>query len=76
LLSFLRIHGKNDFAEGFKILLDTDLKIILLNHQNFVKTLKIMNNTAKSFDILAISLSVPHNYFNNSTKLLFSSVSR
>jgi len=23
-------HGKNNFAEGFKILLDTDLKIILL----------------------------------------------
>jgi len=73
----LRIHGKNDFAEGFKILLDTDLKIILLNHQNnFVEILKIMNNAAKSFDSLAISLSVLHNYFNNSTKLLLSSVSR
>jgi len=24
-------HGKNDFAKGFKILLDTDLKIILLD---------------------------------------------
>jgi len=24
------VHGKNDFAEGSKILLDTDLKIILL----------------------------------------------
>jgi len=24
------MHGKNDFAEGLKILLDTDLKIILL----------------------------------------------
>jgi len=35
------IHGKNDFAEGFEILLDTDLKIILLDHQNnFVGTLK------------------------------------
>jgi len=34
-----RLHGKNDFAEGSKILLDTDLRIILLNHQNnFVKT--------------------------------------
>jgi len=38
------VHGKNDFAEGFKILLDTYLKIILLDHQNnFVKTLKIMS---------------------------------
>jgi len=32
---------KNDFAERSKILLDTDLKIILLDHQNnFVRTLK------------------------------------
>jgi len=38
--------GKNDFAEEPKILLDTDLKIIL-------------SNTAKNFDILlATSLSV------------------
>jgi len=37
------LHGKNDFAEGSKILLDTDLKIILLNHQNnFIEILKIM----------------------------------
>jgi len=28
------ITRKNDFAEGFKILLDTDLKIILLDRQN------------------------------------------
>jgi len=29
------VHGKNDFAEGSKILLNTeDLKIILLDHQN------------------------------------------
>jgi len=59
-------------VEGSKILLDIDLKIILLDHQNnFVRILKIMNNIAKSFDILAISLSVLHNYFDNSTKLLF-----
>jgi len=37
------LHGKNDFAEESKILLDIDLKIILLDHQNnFVGTLKIM----------------------------------
>jgi len=42
------IHGKNDFAKGSKILLDTDLKIIVLAHQNnFVEILKIMNNAAK-----------------------------
>jgi len=68
----LATHGKNDFAEGSKVLLDTDLKIILLDHQNnFVEILKIMSNAAKNFDILATSLSVLHNYFTNSTKLLF-----
>jgi len=50
-------HGKNDFAEGSKILLDTDLKIILLDHQNnFIGILKIMSNVAKNFDILASSV--------------------
>jgi len=66
------LHGNNDFAEGSKILLDTDLKIILSDHQNnFVEILKIMNDAAKKFDILAIGLSVLHNYFDSSTKLLF-----
>jgi len=47
------VQGKNDFVEGFKILLDTDLKIILLDHQNnFVGTLKIMSDATKNFDIL------------------------
>jgi len=33
---------------------DTDLKIILLDNQNnFVGTLKIMNNAAKNFDIFS-----------------------
>jgi len=44
----------------------------LLDHQNnFVEILKTMKNAAKSFDILAISLSVLYNYFVSSTKLLF-----
>jgi len=35
------------------MLLDIDLKTILLDHQNnFVGTLKIMSNDAKNFDIL------------------------
>jgi len=52
-LAPFNIHGKNDFAEGAKILLDTDLKIILLDHQdNFVEILKIMSNAAKNFDSL------------------------
>jgi len=50
---------KNDFAQTSKILLDTDLKTILLNCQNnFVGTLKIISNAAKNFDIVATSLSV------------------
>jgi len=57
------MHGKNDFAEGSKILLNTDLKIILLDQQNnFVGILKILSNAANNFDILAISLSVLQNY--------------
>jgi len=28
------VHEKNDFTKDFKILLNTDLKIILLDHQN------------------------------------------
>jgi len=52
-------------AERFKILLNTDLKIILLDHQNiFVGTLKIISNVAKNFDILTTNLSVLHNYFD------------
>jgi len=69
---YLEIRGQNNFAEKSKILINTDLKIILLNHQNnFVEVLKIMSNVAKNFDILAISLSVLHNYFDSSAKLSF-----
>jgi len=61
-------NGKNDFAEGSKILLDLYRKIILLGHQNnFIGTLKMMSNAAKNLDTLATSLSVLHNYFNGST---------
>jgi len=71
-LMFSKLHGKNDFAEGSKILLNTDLKIILLDHQNnFVETLKIMSNSAKNFDILATGLCVLHNYFDSSNKITF-----
>jgi len=63
---------KNDRS---KILLDMDLKIILLNHQNFVGILKVMSNAAKKFDFPATSLSVLQNYFDGSTKLFFRSVS-
>jgi len=68
LHQMVHVHGKNDFAEGSKILLNTDLKIILLDHY---WNLKINEQCYQNFDILAISLSVLHNYFDNSTKLLF-----
>jgi len=46
----LYTYGKNDFDEGFKILLDTDQKIILLDHQNnIVGILKIISNATKKF---------------------------
>jgi len=65
------VHEKNDFVEESENLLDTDLKIILLNYQNnFVGTLKIMSNAVKIFYILTTSLNVLHN-FASSTKLLF-----
>jgi len=51
-------------------MLDTDLKIILLDRQNNFVILKTMSNVAKSFDILATSSSVLRNYFDGSTKLL------
>jgi len=61
-----QVHGKNDFAEGSKILLD--------HHDNFVGTLEIMSNAAKNFNILATNFSVLHNYFDSLTKLFFLSV--
>jgi len=66
------LYGKKNFAERSKILLDTNLKIILLDPQNnFVRTLKIMSNAAKNFNILATGLNVLHilivqqNYFSD-----------
>jgi len=47
-----------------------------LDYQNnFVGILKIISNAAAKSDILATSLSILYNYFNNSTKLLFWSIS-
>jgi len=64
---------KNDFAEESKIFLNTDLKIILLNHQNnFVGILKVMSDAAKNFGILIliwafyiIILIIQQNHFSN-----------
>jgi len=44
--------------------------IILLNHQNnYVERSNVKDDAIKSFDILAISLSILRNYFDGSTKL-------
>jgi len=67
LISYRRnLNGKNNFAV-FKNL-DTDLKIILLNYQNYIGRSSIIDN-AKSFVILATSLSILRNYFYVLTKL-------
>jgi len=56
LLKFLKLYVE-------RTILLRDLKFGYRYENNFVKTLKIMNNAAKNFDILATSLSVLHNYF-------------
>jgi len=54
IYELLSLHEKNDFAERFKMLPDTNLKMILLGYQNnFIETLRIMSNATKNFDILA-----------------------
>jgi len=45
-----------------------------LDHQNnYVANSNTMSNAAKNLDILAINLSVLHNYFDELTKLFSSS---
>jgi len=45
-------------SKNLKIYLDTDLKIILLDHENnYVKCLNIDDKAAKSFNILATRLN-------------------
>jgi len=66
-------HWKSNFIEKSKNL-NTDLEIILLNHQNnFAGILNVMSNTAKCFDFLAINFIVLSNYFDDPVKLFFSS---
>jgi len=46
------------------------MKIILLDHQNnHAGNSNVTSNAVKNFNILAISISVLHNYFNSLTKL-------
>jgi len=60
------------FCYESKILPDTDLKIILSDHQNnVVGILKIISNAAKNFDILATRLSVLNNYFDYFNEIPF-----
>jgi len=56
----ISILGKNDFekSEKFKILLDTNLKIIKLDCQNnYVECSSVMSNIVKNFDILATNFT-------------------
>jgi len=46
-----------------------DLKIILLDLNNYVERLNIDNKVVKNFNILAINLNVLHNYLYGPTKL-------
>jgi len=41
---------------------------------NYVERLSVDDNAAKSFNILATSLGVLHNYFDGSNKIIFRSV--
>ena len=60
--------------KNLNIYLDTDLKIILLNHQNnFAGILNIMSNAAKYFDILVTNFRFTYNCFDSSAKLFFRS---
>jgi len=67
------LNGKNSFAEVSKNL-DTDLKIILLHHQNNCRTRRW--HAAKNFNILATSLSVLYNYFDGPNKIIFRTSSK
>jgi len=65
------MHGKNSFAEVSKYLATCRSVNNFVDYQNnYVGISSMINNVAKSSDILATSLSVIHNYFNGSTKLL------
>jgi len=46
---FVNVHEKNNFTEGSKILLDTDLEIILDHQNNFVEILKNNEQCCKKF---------------------------
>jgi len=59
----------------FKFLYRMIQKMILLNHQNnYLERLKV-DKAAKSFDILATSLSILHYYFDGLNKTNLRSVS-
>jgi len=60
------IYGKNDFVEISKNFARCRLKIILLDHLNNIIRLNV-DKTIKSFNIIAISLNILHNYYD--TKL-------
>jgi len=48
---------------------------LLDQKNNYVQRLSVDDNAEKSFNILAISLSTLHNYFDGPNKIIFRSVS-
>jgi len=47
-----------------------------LDYQNYyVERFSVNNDAAKSFNVLATSLNVLHNYFDDPNKIIFKSVS-
>jgi len=62
--------GKMVLLKYLKIWLDTDLKIILLDHQNnYVERSSWLLECYNFLQRYLLRLSVLHNYFNNSTLL-------
>jgi len=45
-----------------------------IHQNNYVERLSIDDNGVKSFNVLATSLSVLHNYFDGPNKIIFKSV--
>jgi len=63
LLKNVLLYGKNDSVEESKILLDIDLKVILLDHQNNKKCSKKVWYSSNWFHI--IIFIVKQNYFSD-----------
>jgi len=74
---FLRkLHGQNDFAEVSKNVAGYKSENNLNHQNNYVERLNIFDDVAKCFNVLAIGLCAPHNYFDGPNKIVFRFVSK